>query len=202
MGLISSVIGSIGSGNLFSGVKDIFGKGGKMWSKDEWSGQFGDDMGTAMSTASMFGQNAINKSNTDYNTQYGMPSDTAVGIRSAVGEAIPIFGAINSVMNLGQSLLNKGNDYNEYGYNEREGYGKFYTGLGGALDPAGSAIKSLEEGGEGSGARALLSLTGLGGIAQFNYEQERALEREEREKKIEESNWNLSQFNYTPNLDV
>ena len=113
----------------------------------------------------------IDSSNTDYNLKYGSQSETATGIKDAVGSAIPVFGAINSVMGAAQSVLNKGNDYDEYGYNRNEGHGTAYMALGGLFDPAGSAIRALDEGGEGSGARALLSLTGLGGVTQFEYEQ-------------------------------
>jgi hypothetical protein len=144
----------------------------------------------------------IDADNTDYNLVFGSQSDTAKGIKAGVGSAIPIFGLANAAGNIAQSALNKGNRYNEFGYNEREGYGERYMHAGGLFDPAGMAMRSLEQGGEGSGARALLALTGVGGAAQFKYEQERGLEREQEQKMIDDSKWELNQFSFRPNLDV
>jgi len=181
---------------------DYFGQGAPEDEEQASKRATGSLISQGMGIASNMATTAMDSENTDYNLKYGSQSEAAKGIKDAVGSAIPIFGAVNSVMNVGQSLLNKGNNYDKYGYNRNQKHGAMYMGLGGFFDPAGSAMRVLEEGGEGSGARALLSLTGFGGIAQYNYEQKQALERKRVAELKEDSDWKLNQFNFTPNLDV
>jgi len=151
-------------------------------------------------------QAGIDSGNTDYNLRYGGQSDAAKGIKSGIASSTgtfgAIFGAVDAIGSTVGSAMNRNNQYNKYGYNQKEGYGQFYMQAGGLFDPMSMSIRALEQGGEGSGLRALAGLTGLGGAAQFQYEQEQAKLREQEAKMEESSQWQLNQFNYRPDLDV
>lgn len=156
--------------------------------------------------ASSIGDAAITSNNNENNTKWGTYGDDTEmmkeGVFSNLGPIGAIASAANKVGGLIGSALNKGNAYNEYGYNEKDGRGLNYMQAGGLFDPFSMGVRALKEGGEGSGLRAIAGFTGLGGAAQFKYEQEQALERERLANKEEDDLWKLNQFNYTPNLDV
>ena len=149
---------------------------------------------------------AIDGSNTDYNSKYGGQSESSQGMKNMVAKNTGAFGAVFSVFDaaggVAGSAMNKGNAYDQDGYNNNEEHGELYMQMGGVFDPFSSGMRALEEGGEGSGLRALAGFTGLGGKMQYDYEQEQALERKDLRKKEEDSQWDLNQFNFTPNLDV
>lgn len=167
-------------------------------------------IGNAFQMAGGLAQSGIDSGNTDNNVKFGSQSESAKGMKSTVGNAIgsfnPVFGAIfkgaDAIGGTVGSALNRKNAYNKYGYNEKETRGTGYMQLGGLFDPFSMGVRALEKGGKGSGLRALAGFTGLGGHAQFKYEQEQALEAERLDEMKQDSLWNLSQYNYSPNIDV
>ena len=163
-----------------------------------------------LSMAGAAGMSAIDSTNTSYNLEFGGQSEAAKQGKNAiigqVAEKVPVVGGIisaaNSIGGMIGSSLNKNNRYNKYGYNENENFGEFYMGLGGVFDPFSMATRSLEQGGEGSGLRAIASISGIGGAQQYRYEQKLAKEKQIEGERIESAAWKLNQFNYNPIKDV
>lgn len=161
--------------------------------------------------ANMLGNTAtsfINSGLSDNNLKYGASKtnelESSVGtglslINPAVGAA---YSVVNSGFNVLESLVNTGNKYDEYGYNHAKGFQRGLSDFTRNLNPISGVGRALSEGGEGSGVRALLSLTGIGGFVQGAYEQKVALERRKTADSIERSGYEQNKFSYMPNLDV